>query len=109
MAKKSESSTEKQRYSIQAVGIMAAESGAKKIENINSGTSIRKDAIKINTRTRQKIKAELRREYPDVLATLKAEEKDFLKVLFIPRDKVQTYKEEYGDNIEFWNLKEEQA
>lgn len=49
----------------------------------------------MNTRTRQKIKAELYRKYPDVMATLKTEGKAFLKVLFIPRDKVQACKEKY--------------
>lgn len=55
----------------------------------------------MNTRTRQKIKAELYRKCPDVMATLKDDGKSFLKIIFIPRDKVQTYKEKYGDKIEF--------
>ncbi len=60
----------------------------------------------MNTRTRQKIKAELRRENPDVMATIR-DEGPWRQILFVPRNEIRAYKQRYGDNIIFWDEKEE--
>ena len=60
----------------------------------------------MNTRTRQKIKAELRRENPDVMATIR-DEGPWRQILFVPRSEIRVYKQRYGDNIKFWDEKEE--
>ena len=56
----------------------------------------------MNTRTRQKIKAELRRECPDVMATLRVEGLDMKQIIFVPRSEIRAYKARYGDRIRFW-------
>lgn len=59
----------------------------------------------MNTRTRQKIKAELRRENPDVMATVCIDGLDGMKkIVFVPRSEVRAYKAQYGDRIEFWDM-----
>lgn len=67
----------------------------------------------MNTRTRQKIKAEMRRENPDVMATLKTVRlKDDIpvrQIIFVPRSDVRAYKARYGDRIEFWEVEEDAA
>lgn len=55
----------------------------------------------MNTRTRQKIKAELRRERPDVMATLRVEGMG-MTIIFVPRNEIRAYKARYGDRIRFW-------
>lgn len=59
----------------------------------------------MNDRTRQKIKAELRRENPDVMATIR-DEGSWRKILFVPRSEIRAYKARYGDRIEFWDEQE---
>lgn len=56
----------------------------------------------MNTRTRQKIKAELRRERPDVMATLRVEGLGMKQIIFVPRSEIRAYKTRYGDRIRFW-------
>lgn len=67
----------------------------------------------MNTRTRQKIKAELRRENTDVMAVLKTVRlKDDIpvrQIIFVPRSEMQEYKARYGDRIEFWDLYDKEA
>lgn len=58
----------------------------------------------MNTRTRQKIKAELRRECPDVMATIRTDGLDMKQIIFVPRSEMREYKARYGDRIEFWDL-----
>jgi len=64
----------------------------------------------MNTRTRQKIKAELRRENPDVMATLKTvmlkDDIPVSQIIFVPRSDIRAYKARYGDRIEFWDEEE---
>ena len=60
----------------------------------------------MNKRTRQKIKAELRRKNPDVMATLFIEGLGMKQILFVPRSKMREYKVKYGDRIEFWEVEE---
>ena len=59
----------------------------------------------VNTRTRQKIRAELRRENPDVMATIR-DEGPWRQILFVPRSEIRAYKALYGDRIEFWEVEE---
>ena len=59
----------------------------------------------MNDRTRQKIKAELRRKNPDVMATIR-DEGPWRKILFVPRSEIRAYKARYGDRIEFWDEQE---
>jgi hypothetical protein len=56
----------------------------------------------MNTRVRQKIKAELRRKSPDVMATLRIDGLGMKQIIFIPSSEMRQYKAKYGDNIEFW-------
>jgi hypothetical protein len=56
----------------------------------------------MNTRTRQKIRAELRRENPDVMATVRIDGLDMKQIIFVPRSEIRAYKARYGDRIEFW-------
>lgn len=59
----------------------------------------------MNTRTRQKIKAELRRENPEIFVTI--HEGGTTRVQFVARSERDLYKQRYGDNIIFWDEKEE--
>lgn len=61
----------------------------------------------MNTRTRQKIKAELRRENPDVMATIRIEGLGMKQITFVPRSEIRAYKARYGDRIEFWEVGED--
>jgi hypothetical protein len=63
----------------------------------------------VNTRTRQKIKAELRRENPDVMATISVEGFGAKLITFVPRSEIRAYKARYGDRIEFWEVEEDAA
>jgi hypothetical protein len=63
----------------------------------------------MNTRTRQKIKAELRRENPDVMATIRVEGLGMKQIIFVPRSEIRAYKARYGDRIEFWEVEEDAA
>jgi hypothetical protein len=64
----------------------------------------------VNIRTRQKVKAELRRENQDVMATICVEGLRGMKqIIFVPRSEVRAYKERYGDRIEFWEVEEDAA
>jgi hypothetical protein len=63
----------------------------------------------MNTRTRQKIKAELRRENPDVMATVRIDGLDMKQIIFVPRSEIRAYKARYGDRIEFWEVEEDEA
>ena len=64
----------------------------------------------MNTRTRQKVKAELRRENPDVMATIRVEGLGGMKqIIFVPRSEIRAYKARYGDRIEFWEVEEDAA
>jgi hypothetical protein len=67
----------------------------------------------MNTRARQKIKAELRRENPDVMATLKTvrlkDDTPVSQIIFVPRSEIRAYKERYGGRIEFWEVEEDAA
>lgn len=63
----------------------------------------------MNTRTRQKIKAELRRENPDVMATIRDEGTCAVFIRFVPRSEVRAYKARYGDRIEFWEVEKDAA
>lgn len=59
----------------------------------------------MNTRTRQKIKAELGRKNPEIFATIHDGGK--MRVQFVARSERDLYKQRYGDNIIFWDEKEE--
>lgn len=61
----------------------------------------------MNTRIRQKVKAELRRENPDVMATLRIEGLGMKQIIFVPRSEMRAYKARYGDRIEFWEVDED--
>lgn len=61
----------------------------------------------MNTRTRQKIKAELRRENPDVMATIRIDGLDMRQIIFVPRREIRAYKARYGDGIEFWEVEDD--
>jgi hypothetical protein len=62
----------------------------------------------VNTRTRQKIKAELRRENPDVMATIRVEWLGCMKqIIFMPRSEMRAYKARYGNRIKFWEAEED--
>lgn len=63
----------------------------------------------MNRRTRQKIKAELRRENPDVMATIRIDGLGMKQIIFIPRNEIRQYKVRYGDRIEFWECEDERA
>jgi uncharacterized sporulation protein YeaH/YhbH (DUF444 family) len=63
----------------------------------------------VNTRTRQKIKAELRRENPDVMATIRIDGLDMRQIIFVPRSEIRAYKARYGDKIEFWGIEPKEA
>lgn len=56
----------------------------------------------MNTRVRQKIKAELRRQNPNVMATLRIDGLGMKQIIFLPRGEMRQYKAKYGDRIEFW-------
>lgn len=58
--------------------------------------------MSVNTRTRQKIRAELGRKNPDVMATLPVEGLGLKQILFVPRSEMRAYRARYGDRIEFW-------
>lgn len=58
----------------------------------------------MNTRTRQKIKAELRRDNPDVMAKIRIEGLGMKQIIFVPRNEMRAYKARYGDRIEFWEV-----
>lgn len=61
----------------------------------------------MNTRTRQKIKAKLRRENPDVMATIRVEGLGMKQIIFVPRSEIRAYKARYGDRIEFLEVEED--
>lgn len=56
----------------------------------------------VNRRTRQKIRAELMRKCPDVMATISVEGLGMKQIIFVPRSEMRAYKARYGDRIEFW-------
>lgn len=58
----------------------------------------------MNTRTRQKIKAELRRRNPAYFATIR--ENGVTRVQFVERSEREHYKLLYGDKIKFWDEQE---
>lgn len=60
----------------------------------------------MNTRVRQKIKAELRRQNPDVMATIRIDGLDMKQIIFVPRGEIRQYKAKYGDRIEFWEVEQ---
>ena len=55
----------------------------------------------MNTRTRQKIKAELGRKNPAYFATIR--ENGITRVQFVARSERAYYKVVYGDKIKFWD------
>lgn len=59
----------------------------------------------MNTRTRQKIKAELGRKNPKYFATICENGKT--RVKFVARSERDYYKAVYGDRIKFWDEGEE--
>ena len=61
----------------------------------------------VNTRTRQKIKAELSRENPDAMATISVDGLGMKQIIFVPRSEIRAYKARYGDRIEFWEVEED--
>lgn len=61
----------------------------------------------VNTRIRQKIKAELRRENTDVMATIRIKGLGMKQIIFVRRSEMRTYKARYGDRIEFWEVEED--
>ena len=63
----------------------------------------------VNTRIRQKIRAELRRENPDVMATVRIDGLDMKQIIFVPRSEIRAYKARYGDRIEFWEVEESET
>lgn len=58
----------------------------------------------MNNRTRQKIKAELRRKNPAYFATIR--ENGVTRVQFVARSEREYYKAVYGDSIKFWDEQE---
>lgn len=58
----------------------------------------------MNTRTRQKIKAELRGKNPAYFATIR--ENGVTRVQFVARSEREYYKAVYGDRIKFWDEQE---
>lgn len=55
----------------------------------------------MNTRTRQKIRAELGRNNLENFATI--HEGDTIRLQFVERSERDLYKQRYGDNIIFWD------
>ena len=55
----------------------------------------------MNTRTRQKIRATLRRKNHEIFVTIHEDSKT--RALFIPRKECNAYRRRYGDNIIFWD------
>lgn len=58
----------------------------------------------MNSRTRQKIKAELRGRNPAYFATIR--ENGVTRVQFVARSEREYYKMLYGDKIKFWDEQE---
>ena len=55
----------------------------------------------MNDRIRQKCKAMLRRDNHDVMLSIKTDS-GVCVVRFVPRDKLDEYKEKYGDRLTIW-------
>ena len=60
----------------------------------------------MNNRIRQicKVQLEIIRKEDHVLCTLKLEGSKFQKIIFIPKDKLEEAKAEYGDDLYVWDL-----
>lgn len=58
----------------------------------------------MNNRFRQVVKAQLMVSRNSVLATLRGDDPNWLHMLVIPRNKINEWKEKYGDRLTIWEV-----